>query len=609
MANGGNGFAEPPAGDHLQSVYRFWLVRRQLGDGAAPWEDPYSFQPLVEPQTVLGGWPYGLPFWPLDAAFGPVVAWNVLLLGTVVAAGLLTYSWLRELGLPSSPAALGGLAFAIAPYRLEQSAGHLLGWAALFVPLALFALERARRTQGMRAHGWGALAAGATVSIPLSGQVHLALGAVPLVVAYAFLRSGRVPIGWALAGAIASAGIGLAIRYTLIAGSSEAGGRSTEELRRYSAEPIDFLNRWHEPASEEFVYVGWVTPALALVGVVVLLRGRRKLGVFLGLAALIPVVFALGVNLPGYEALWRTLPALHFTRVPGRLLPLAVLALAALAAFGSAAILVRARRRWFAVAGGLLLLVALDLLAQPLVSSAADPDNGAYRALADMPPGRVLQLPLFGPGQHYASTYDYYQLQEAREHPSGYSTLAPERVEDFYFDFNRLSCGVWLPGDAAALERLGVTAVTLHQGLYGQAHRRGSWFAWKGLLGADWGPLATDGAVTLFRPAATAAQEGPPIPEPPRGSPVLCTGWRGRTALTRQTTLWVHGGGSLDIDVRVSDAEQIALLVDGKLAGRRVFATSGVLRADLGDPGWHALLLEASRAGYELVRVGPTPSP
>jgi hypothetical protein len=62
MANDRLGAGEPPAGDHLQSVYRFWLVGHQLEHGGAPWKDPYSFQPLVEPQTVLGAWPFGFLF-------------------------------------------------------------------------------------------------------------------------------------------------------------------------------------------------------------------------------------------------------------------------------------------------------------------------------------------------------------------------------------------------------------------------------------------------------------------------------------------------------------------------------------------------------------------
>src|ERR687891_2630139 len=128
MANGADGKGETAAGDHLQAVYRFWLVGHQLERGDAPWVDPYSFQPLVEPQVVLGGWPFGLPFWPLEAAFGPVVAWNLLLLGVALAAGLLVYLWLSELALPPAAAALGGLAFAVAPYRLGQRGGPPPGW-------------------------------------------------------------------------------------------------------------------------------------------------------------------------------------------------------------------------------------------------------------------------------------------------------------------------------------------------------------------------------------------------------------------------------------------------------------------------------------------------
>ena len=70
MASGGEGYGEPPAGDHLQSVYRLWLVGHQLANVAPPWEDPYSFQPLTQPQTVLAGWPFGLLYWPLGALFG-----------------------------------------------------------------------------------------------------------------------------------------------------------------------------------------------------------------------------------------------------------------------------------------------------------------------------------------------------------------------------------------------------------------------------------------------------------------------------------------------------------------------------------------------------------
>ena len=58
--------------------------------------------------------------------------------------------WLRELELSPLAAAAGGLAFEIAPYRLAQSRGHLLGPISLLLPLALWAFERARRSDDRR---------------------------------------------------------------------------------------------------------------------------------------------------------------------------------------------------------------------------------------------------------------------------------------------------------------------------------------------------------------------------------------------------------------------------------------------------------------------------
>ena len=342
IAAGGSGFGEAAPGDHLQTVYRFWLVGHQLSRGEPPWRDPYSFQPLVEPQLALGGWPFGLPFWPLEALFGPVVAWNVLLLATIVAAGLAAYAWLDALSLGGAAAALGGLIFAVAPYRLAQSAEHLLGWVALLLPVALFAVERARAAETRRsAHLWGALAAAALVSVPLSGQLHLALGAIPLVVGYALVRFDPVPAAWVAGGAVVSVAIGLALRFTVIAGSRQAERRSLSEVENYSAELGDFLARGHELPSEEFVFLGWLTPLLALAGFVVLLRGSPRLAILLGLAAVVPAVLALGTNLPFYGALRVALPPFENVRVPGRLMPIAGLALAGLAAAALAGVFSR----------------------------------------------------------------------------------------------------------------------------------------------------------------------------------------------------------------------------------------------------------------------------
>src|SRR5918996_70858 len=519
IANGADGEGETAAGDHLQAVYRFWLVGHQLERGEAPWTDPYSFQPLVEPQTVLSGWPFGLPFWPLEAAFGPVVAWNLFLLATIVAAGLLTYGWLRALALPPAAAAVGGLAFAIAPYRLA--------------PI------------GVPPLGWGAFGAAALVSVPLSGQLHLALGVIPLVAIYSALRFAPVAAAWTAAGLAAAVGVGLAIHLTIVRNSAESGGRSLQEVGEFSADWIDFVSRRQLDGLEQFVYVGWVLPILAGAGAVLLWRGGTR-------------------------------------------------ALAALAAAAVSRAVVAAGRRAAVTAAALLALVAADLLVLPLGASAVDGDNRAYAALREEPPGRVLELPLFEPGIHYGSAYDAYQLQAPRERPGGYSTLVPQPAFDFFFQHNRLSCGIWLPGDEETLDELGVEYVAFHLGLYRQGGVPGAWFGWQVLADHGFAPIARGGEVTLFGRGDGAAREAP-VAEPSRAEPLLCEGWRDRTMRERQGLLWLYGSGPVRLEVSAIADTPAALWVDGRLVDETQVSGLAALEGELEGEGWHALVLEIPR--------------
>ena len=150
----------------------------------------------------------------------------------------------------------------------------------------------------------------------------------------------------------------------------------------------DLVSRWLPAQPEQFVYLGWLVPVLAGGGAVVLWRsGQRALTVVLGTAALLPVLLALGTNFPLYELLWNALPPLRFPRVPGRLMPIADLAVAALAAVAVARVLAASGRRAGLATAAALALVAADLLVFPLRPSAADEGNDAYAALADEPPG------------------------------------------------------------------------------------------------------------------------------------------------------------------------------------------------------------------------------
>jgi hypothetical protein len=433
---------EASPGDHLQTGWNLWLFGHQLEHGHAPWRDPYSFRPELAPRVDFQGLVFGLPYWPLFALFGAVLAWNIFTLLTLIGAGGATCAWLRALGLPRGAALAGGLAFALAPYRVAQSTGHLLGPISIFLPLALLALEKRRPL----------LAAAAIAAIPLSGQVNLAIAAVPFFIAYAFVR-GR-GLRDALPGtATAVVAAELVQRYA-IRGSLHEHGRSFAEVSHYSADWIGFLSR--HGGGETFVFLGWLIPALALAGLVILIRDRRYwLAALLVAGVVVPVVIALGTHLPTYRLARHVVPGLKVTRVPERLLPLACLALAALLAFALA-------RAWPWLIPLALVLIAADSHVHLYHATRADEGNAAYAALRRAPPGRLLELPVFAPDVHLNSTYLYYDMAAQRQRPAGYSTTAPRPAFRTVRRLRVLTCGTW----SRDVARLGIRYIAIHEAFY-----------------------------------------------------------------------------------------------------------------------------------------------
>jgi hypothetical protein len=599
LSGGAPAHGEASPGDHLQTLYHYWLVGQQLEHGRAPWRDPYTFRPEAKPQPNYSGWPYGILFWPLGAVFGLLGGWNVLQILLYGLAGLAACAWLRELGLPRGPALAGGLAFAIAPYRVEQSVGHLLGPISILIPLSLWAFERARRGNPW----WLALAAAALASIPLSGQVHLALGAIPFFLGYAFCRTRdrRLWLG-AGAGAVAAVGAGLVVRHTVIKQSTQSAGRSLDEISFYSAHVGDFVSRHVDHSrSEQFVFLGWATPLVALAGLLLLIRARRyTLAVILGLGALVPIVLALGTRTPIYSALWHALPPFRFPRVPERLLPIASLCIAALFAYAVA----QSRRTVVAALGVALLLV--DLHTQVYGKSAPGDPGRAVPSAA----GRLLELPVFDPSVHYGSVYLWYDITAQRQRPGGYSTTAPKPAKQVADRLEGLNCGDWSGGMAAELERLGVGSIALHRGLYSHnpAVPSTGWFASRELLAHGWKVQRTAGPVWLFERAATGI--APKRVEPPRAQPIFCQGWFGETTgvgrymSETHAPFWIYGSGKLRLEFAPTPLPR-RVTIDGRPG------------LDLRGRGWHLVAVDVPRlasvegqthsVGLRLIRTATSP--
>jgi hypothetical protein len=306
-------------------------------------------------------------------------------------------------------------------------------------------------------------------------------------------------------GAVGALAAGLVVQGWAVAGSIGTG-RSFAQVERYSAELSDLVTRAIGDGVEELVFVGWLVPALALAGLWSV-RRQRGLALLLGSATLVPILLALGANLPGYELLWRVLPGLHATRVPERLLPIAWVAIAALVALAVEALhdLVsmlhkasparRDERSWVIglATAGLVLVLARDLHVPGFGAVAADTPSGSYRAIDD--PGRLLELPVIRPDVHYGSVFLGYARQSPRERPQGYSTLAPPAADRWARSHRGLSCG-------RGVVPTGIDWVVVHRGVYAQSGffaadcpaRAGAMLARTG-----WQRIARDGALTTWR--------------------------------------------------------------------------------------------------------------
>jgi hypothetical protein len=157
---------------------------------------------------------------------------------------------------------------------------------------------------------------------------------------------------------------------------------------------------------------------------------------------------------------------------------------------------------------------------------------------------------------------------------------------------------VWLPGDRAALERLGIRYVVWHGGLYEQSRTPGASFALEGLRPGGYRPVAEDGVVRLF------AGKGAGSPSPPAGpapdEPVLCDGWEDGELALDEGALWLYGSGSAELELEAAAPTLVTVFADGRPQAPRIVAARESVQVELAGEGWHALLVRGA-PGLRLV--------
>jgi len=314
---------------------------------------------LAFSDALVGYAPFGM----IGEGFTAAIArYDLLFLFAYALAFLGPYLLARELGVSRPAAAVAGVAFAYAPWRLEQD-GHLHVISSGGIPLALFLLVRGyrRRSAWTVFAGWlvatWQLALGFTLGLMLA-YLLAALG-VLLLLSWRKRRPARRVVVASVAGAavFATMGVLLALPYQAVRDDHPESERTAETVAAFSGGPDMFLAAsglstvWGpitEPVRdgldfvpEQTLFPGLLVLVLAGLGLSRASPFSKRMRVGLGAAVLALAVLSLGFQTPAhgvpypYRALYELAPGWDAIRTPGRLNTLTSLGLALLAAAGA----------------------------------------------------------------------------------------------------------------------------------------------------------------------------------------------------------------------------------------------------------------------------------
>ena len=463
--------------DNFAFLYKLRLFRvALLESGTSPFFDPNSYAPfgfdlgLGEPtlaNTVPGALVGAL------AGGSDVVAYNVLMLLSFVVSGLGGYLLVRELSESRQAAVLGAVAFAFAPYRMAQLAGHLQLMGTGWIALSFYALERGLKTRSWRD---GAMLGLCFALTALSAWYYAYMAGLALAL-YAAVRlwserlaPGRPPWRTLLRPALAALAVlvplgGFAALPSLRVYTEGGLTHSAKAADEHSASPLDYIipNQlhpvWGEPfmrahAEENIIetnlYAGVVLCAIILAGwwarrrahaaperssrawaVLVALAAVLSLGLTLhGLNGTLQIQWPWGAGplpMPG-QLLYDWLPFYSSMRAYARFGLLVALGLVALGGIAWAYLLrygprwFRPRSRWIAAVA--LFAMAVDLWTAPYAwgTSPVAPSD-ASRFVASLPSGTVMRMPL---ASSQSGPALWAQVYYDKPLAYGYETFEPE---------------------------------------------------------------------------------------------------------------------------------------------------------------------------------------
>jgi hypothetical protein len=366
---------------------------------------------------------------------GDVLAFNLLFLAAAVTSMFATYLLARALVGSRTGAFVAGLVYALCSPRIAQYGHFQLSWGCLIPVVLLLTLRLFERPTPGRALALG----GATGILFLSvayyaAMIFIALVLIiPLLLSYAPReRRSTLVRGLVLASSVAFLlAAPVAVEYASVHANAHLSREPNPSLSARGADfgrvadgnllltlvpPFSNASRPNSASVENRLFPGFVAGAFGSVGLVALIRRRRKESPerqletnmlwASGIAAIVLLVLSFGataevgsrvVELPFH--LLESLPGFKELRAPARLIAFPVLVLALLVALGVSRTLeaVKSRRvRGLAFASIVVVLLAesatsITMMAVPSSSSS---DAAVNRALAAQPRGAAVDLPM-----------------------------------------------------------------------------------------------------------------------------------------------------------------------------------------------------------------------
>jgi hypothetical protein len=429
-------------GDAAQFVWDAWWVKERVVALQNPWWTGLLYAPEG---TYLAAHPLETLLMvllaPVTAIGGPMVAYGLLVLATITAAGVLTWRLGLAIGLGAVGSWVAGLLWASSPivvHRTSTGLYMLLLLAALLPAAVLLALRLVHRFTLPSAIALGGLL-GACLLTDLQVTAYLVL-AVSAVGVYAVATKPRWRSRAALVrvGVVAAVFLALGMPVLAMTVRAETDGtyRTPTAARVASATAYSgdaaqlllpspasrFFHSGYERAADALgslsnftidssIALGWAATTLALIGVVATRRSRRTW--WLAGAVVVCAVLSVGPTLKAFGHLHTPLavdlgeevsllspstwllgvPVLNDLRNPARYMQLGALPLVLLAGLGAQALVRRHRIAGTALVAGFCVLG----VAEGAVALQADSPQGdrLARTIRDDPrPGIVVDVPL-----------------------------------------------------------------------------------------------------------------------------------------------------------------------------------------------------------------------